>query len=39
MFLCDAENGFITGENITVDGGMTRLMVYSGDNDWKYEGN
>jgi hypothetical protein len=23
MFLCDGENGFITGENITVDGGMT----------------
>lgn len=39
MFLCDGENGFITGENITVDGGMTRLMVYSGDNGWKYEGN
>lgn len=38
MFLCDENNGFITGENITVDGGMTKLMIYSGDNGWRYEG-
>jgi NAD(P)-dependent dehydrogenase (short-subunit alcohol dehydrogenase family) len=31
LFLCDGENGFITGQNITVDGGMSRLMIYSGD--------
>lgn len=37
MFLCDEDNGFITGENITVDGGMTKLMVYNGDFGWKYE--
>jgi NAD(P)-dependent dehydrogenase (short-subunit alcohol dehydrogenase family) len=36
MFLCDEENGFITGENITVDGGMTKLMIYSGDCGWEY---
>jgi len=36
MFLCDEDNGFITGENITVDGGMTRQMIYSGDNGWEY---
>lgn len=36
MFLCDKENGFITGQNITVDGGMTKLMIYSGDNGWEY---
>lgn len=36
MFLCDEENSFITGENITVDGGMTKLMIYSGDDGWKY---
>lgn len=37
MFLCDEENGFITGENITVDGGMTKQMIYHGDYGWKYE--
>jgi NAD(P)-dependent dehydrogenase (short-subunit alcohol dehydrogenase family) len=36
MFLCDEENGFITGENITVDGGMTKQMIYSGDYGWQY---
>jgi len=34
MFLCNNENNFITGENIIVDGGMTKLMIYSGDNGW-----
>ncbi len=28
LFLCAAENDFIDGENITVDGGMTRKMIY-----------
>ena len=37
MFLCDPENGFITGQNITVDGGMTKLMIYSGDEGWEFE--
>lgn len=36
MFLCSEENGFITGENITVDGGMTKLMIYNSDDGWKY---
>ena len=26
---------FITGENICVDGGMTKLMIYHNDNNWK----
>ena len=26
--------GFITGENICIDGGMTKQMIYHGDNDW-----
>ena len=34
LFLCSEKAGFITGENICVDGGMTRLMIYSGDNGW-----
>lgn len=37
MFLCDEDNGFITGENITVDGGMTKQMIYNDDYNWKYE--
>lgn len=34
MFLCSEKAGFITGENICVDGGMTKLMIYHGDNGW-----
>lgn len=39
MFLCDDDNSFITGENITIDGGMTKQMIYSGDNGWEYSVN
>lgn len=28
LFLCGDENDFINGENITVDGGMTKKMIY-----------
>ena len=37
LYLCSDKAGFITGENICVDGGMTRLMVYHGDHGWKLE--
>lgn len=37
MFLCDQRSGFITGQNITVDGGMTKLMVYHNDHGWTYK--
>ena len=37
MFLCDERNNFITGQNITVDGGMTKLMVYHNDGGWTYK--
>jgi len=37
MFLCDPKSGFITGQNITVDGGMTKLMVYHNDFGWTYK--
>ena len=36
LYLCGEDSGFITGENITEDGGMTKLMIYHGDNGWKY---
>lgn len=35
LFLCSDKAGFITGENICIDGGMTRLMIYHNDNGWK----
>lgn len=34
LFLCSEQAGFITGENICIDGGMTRQMIYHGDNGW-----
>ncbi|MBQ7182854.1 MAG: SDR family oxidoreductase [Clostridia bacterium] len=37
LFLCSDRAGFITGENICVDGGMTRLMIYHGDHGWSYD--
>ncbi len=37
LFLCSDKAGFITGENICIDGGMTRQMIYHGDNGWSYE--
>ena len=37
MYLCSDKAGFITGENICIDGGMTRQMVYHGDHGWKLE--
>ena len=37
LFLCSEKAGFITGENICVDGGMTKLMIYHGEYGWSYE--
>ena len=34
LFLSSDEAGFITGENICIDGGMTRQMIYHGDHGW-----
>lgn len=36
LFLCSDKAGFITGENITIDGGMTKLMIYHEEHGWKY---
>ena len=35
LFLCSDKAGFITSENICIDGGMTKQMIYHGDNGWK----
>ncbi len=37
MFLCSDKAGFITGENICIDGGMTKQMIYHGDHGWHLE--
>ena len=37
LFLCSDKAGFITGENICIDGGMTKQMIYSGDCGWTLE--
>ena len=35
LYLCSDMAGFITGENICVDGGMTKQMIYHGDHGWE----
>ena len=34
LFLCSDKAGLITGENICIDGGMTKQMIYHGDCGW-----
>lgn len=37
LYLCSDMAGFITGENICIDGGMTRQMIYHGDHGWSLD--
>lgn len=37
LYLCSDMAGFITGENICIDGGMTKQMIYHGDCGWVLE--
>lgn len=39
MYLCSDMAGFITGENICIDGGMTKNMIYHGDCGWNLDVN
>ena len=39
LYLCSDMAGFITGENVCIDGGMTKQMIYHGDHGWKLEKN
>ena len=36
LFLASEQAGFITGENICIDGGQTKLMIYHGEHGWIY---
>ena len=38
LFLCSDKAGFITGENIYIDGGMTHQMIYHDDCGWRFHG-
>ena len=38
LFLCSDKAGFITGENVCIDGGMTRQMIYHDDYGWELKG-
>ena len=38
LFLCSDKAGFITGENICIDGGMTHQMIYHNDFGWTFQG-
>lgn len=37
LYLCSDKAGFLTGENICIDGGMTKQMIYHDDFGWKLD--
>lgn len=37
LYLCSDKAGFINGENICIDGGMTKQMIYHGEHGWNYK--
>ena len=37
LFLCSPSASFITGQDIVVDGGMTKQMIYHNDLGWTYD--
>lgn len=37
LFLCSDQASFINGENICIDGGMTKQMIYHKDEGWMYQ--
>ena len=37
LYLCSDMAGFITGENVCIDGGMTRQMIYHNDYGWSFD--
>ena len=39
LYLCSDMAGFITGENICIDGGMTKQIIYHGNHGWSLNTN
>ncbi len=37
-FLCDPKSSFITGQDIVVDGGMAKQMIFHQDGGWHFQG-
>lgn len=37
LYLCSEHAGFISGENICIDGGMTRQMIYHAEHGWSLQ--
>ena len=37
LYLCSDKASFIDGENIYIDGGMSKLMIYHGDHGWSLD--
>lgn len=37
LFLCSPQASFINGENICIDGGMTKQMIYHKDAGWYFD--
>lgn len=37
LYLCSDKSSFITGEEIVIDGGMSKLMIYNDENGWSYK--
>jgi NAD(P)-dependent dehydrogenase (short-subunit alcohol dehydrogenase family) len=37
MYLTDPGNTFVTGQELIIDGGMTKQMIYHGDGGWFFE--
>lgn len=37
LYLCSDKAGFITGENICIDGGMTKQMIYHDEFGWRLD--
>ena len=37
LYFASEAAGFITGQNLVIDGGMTKLMIYHADHGWRYD--